>query len=84
MNLTRIWGKYSTVFSILLSKRRWPISLSEIFMKLSFLSLHSKLVDEGIPEFINKFRTTEAAILAKNLLTKSILKHTFVLYSYYL
>lgn len=48
------------------------------------LSLHSKLVDEGIPEFINKFRTTEAAILAKNLLTKSILKHTFVLYSYYL
>lgn len=51
-------------------------------MKLSFLSLfHSKLVNEEIPEFINNFRTTEVAILAKNLLTKNILKHTFVFYT---
>lgn len=51
-------------------------------MKLPFLRLpHAKLYNEGIIEFMNNFTIIEAAILAKKLLSKNILKHAIVLYT---
>lgn len=51
-------------------------------MKLPFLSLpHTKLHSEGILEFKNNFTIIKAAILAKKLISKNILKHAIVLYT---